>query len=330
VVRRRPADLRAPGDALSEARRLFVVFNPASGRGRGSRRIPLYRRLLEEHFPRATFGTTTRPGEERDLAQRAVDDGYDLVVAVGGDGTWGNVADRLVASGRPDITFGMLPNGTGNDFGRSLGFHPTDPLEAVRVLVEGHVRRVDVGRLDTPSAAESQPDLFEPRHFLNLVGFGFDIAVIDAAARARFLKGELLYKVTALQQLFRFPGIELALEGGSGPRREGRHLMLTVSNGRFFGGGFPIAPGATATDGRLHACRIQDAPPLGRLRLFNQAEKGQHVRSDRVEVISESTFRLTFPAAPRFEMDGDVRQAASETLDLRVLPRALGVVAPAT
>ena len=106
--------------------------------------------------------------------------------------------------------------------------------------------------------------------------------------------------------------------------------MLTVSNGRFFGGGFPIAPGATVTDGRLHACRIQDAPPLGRLRLFNQAEKGQHVRSDRVEVISESTFRLTFPAAPRFEMDGDVRQAASETLDLRVLPGALGVVAPAT
>ena len=105
--------------------------------------------------------------------------------------------------------------------------------------------------------------------------------------------------------------------------------MLTVSNGRFFGGGFPIAPGATVTDGRLHACRIQDAPPLTRLRLFNLAEKGQHVRSEYVEVISESTFRLTFPAPPRFEMDGDVRQAASETLELRVLPAALGVVAPA-
>jgi diacylglycerol kinase (ATP) len=290
--------------------------------------MPLYRRLLEERFPHVTFGTTTRPGEERDLAQRAVDEGYDVVVAAGGDGTWGNVADRLVASGRPDITFGMLPNGTGNDFGRSLGFHPTDPNEAVRVLAEGQVRRVDVGRLDTPSAAEARPDLFEPRHFLNLVGFGFDIAVIDAAARARFLKGELLYKLTALQQLFRFPGVELAVEGGAGPRREGRHLMLTVSNGRFFGGGFPIAPEATVTDGRLHACLIQDAPPLTRLRLFNLAEKGQHVRSERVEVVSEPTFRLTFPTPPRFEMDGDVRQASSGTLELRVLPSALGVVAP--
>ena len=328
MVRRRPADLRAPGDALSEAPRLFVVFNPASGRGRGSRRIPLYRHLLEESFSHVTFGTTTRPGEERDLAQRAVDEGYDIVVAAGGDGTWSNVADRLVASGRTDVTFGMLPNGTGNDFGRSLGFHPTDPYEAVRILAEGHVRRVDVGRLDTPSAAETRPDLFEARHFLNLVGFGFDIAVIDAAARARFLKGELLYKITALQQLFRFPGIELTVQGGTAPRREGRHLMVTVSNGRFFGGGFPIAPGATVTDGSLHACRIQDAPPLARLRLFGLAEKGTHVTSERVEVISEPTFRLTFPSPPSFEMDGDVRQAASEILDLRILPGALGVVAP--
>ena len=105
--------------------------------------------------------------------------------------------------------------------------------------------------------------------------------------------------------------------------------MLTVSNGRFFGGGFPIAPGATVSDGLLHACRIQDAPPLTRLRLFNLAEKGQHLWSEWVELISESTFRLTFPTPPRFEMDGDVRQAASETLELHVLPGALGVVAPA-
>lgn len=328
MVRRRPPDLRAPGDPLKEPRRLFVVFNPASGRGRGSRRIPLYRRLLEERFPHVTFGTTTHPGEERELAERAIDGGYDTVVAAGGDGTWSNVADRIVASGRSDITFGLLPNGTGNDFGRSLGFHPTDPHEAVRVLAEGRVRHVDVGRLDTPSAAEIRPDLLEPRHFLNLLGFGFDIAVIDAAARARFLKGELLYKVAALQQLFRFPGIELGVKGEAAPQREGRHLMLTVSNGRYFGGGFPIAPDATVTDGRLHACRIQDAPPLARLRLFNLAQKGKHVASQRVEVISEPAFRLTFPSPPRFEVDGDLRQAGHETLDLRVLPGALSVLAP--
>jgi diacylglycerol kinase (ATP) len=104
--------------------------------------------------------------------------------------------------------------------------------------------------------------------------------------------------------------------------------MLTVSNGRYFGGGFPIAPGATVTDGLLHACRIEDASPLRRLQLFNWAERGRHVRSERVEILSDSRFRLTFDAPPRFEVDGDVRRAAEATVELSVLPGALRVVAP--
>lgn len=309
-------------------RRHLVIFNPASGRGRGARRIGVYRELLEKSLERVDFVTTTRPGEERDLAARACDDGYDVVVAVGGDGTWSNVGDRLVASGRDDVTLGILPNGTGNDFGRNLGFSPTDAEAAVRTLAQGLVRSVDVGFVETLSASEHTPDLMEPRHFLNLVGFGFDVAVIDAARGARFLKGELLYKITALQQLFRFPGIHFGLSSDSGEKRDGHHLMLTISNGRYFGGGFPIAPEASVTDGRLHACQIRDAKPLTRLNLFNLAEKGRHVTSDRVEVLADVAFRLDFDAPPRFEVDGDVRQAAEATLDIRVLPGVLRVVAP--
>jgi len=305
-----------------------VIFNPASGRGRGARRLATYRRLLETHVPSAEIGVTTRPGEERDLAERALQEGFHVVAAAGGDGTWSNVADRVVASGRDDVAFGVLPSGTGNDFGRNLGFRPSDEAEAVRVLAQGRTRAVDVGRLDTPSASEHNPGNYEARHFLNLVGFGFDIAVLDAAAGARFLRGELLYKLTALQQLFRFPGFRFSLRTPGDQRRDGRHLMLTVSNGRFFGGGFPIAPEARMDDGKLHACRIMDAPPLARLRLFNLAEKGRHVRSERVEVLDEASFRLTFDAPPRFEMDGEVRQAGEVHLAVRILPGALRVVAP--
>lgn len=306
-----------------------MVFNPASGRGRGARRLGTYRRLLEEHLPGVEIGTTDRAGEERQLAERAIESGADVIVAVGGDGTWSNVADRVLASGRTDVRFGILPNGTGNDFGRGLGFDPSDPRAAVRVLAAGHTRQVDVGRLDTPSAPEHAPDRFEPRHFLNLVGFGFDVAVIDAAAHARFLRGALLYKVTALQQLFRFPGVRFGIQAGEGQARHDRHLMLTVSNGAYFGGGFPIAPGARPDDGRLHACRIMDAPALTRLKLFNLAEKGRHVSSDRVELLHAERFRLTFDLPPRFEMDGDLRLASSSVLDVRVLPGALRVIAPA-
>lgn len=327
MVLSRSSGLRPDGLLLS-GRSYYVIFNPASGRGRGGRRIESYRRLIDEALDDVTYGETTRPGEERDLAEQACLDGYDVIVAVGGDGTWSNVADRLVASGRTDVALGILPSGTGNDFGRNFGYDPRDPKTAVDVLALGHTRAVDVGRVDTPSASEHDPERMEPRHFLNLIGFGFDIAVIDGAAGARFLRGELLYKVTALQQLFRFPGVDARVEGAGGATRQAHFLMLTVSNGRYFGGGFPIAPDATVDDGRLHACLIGDAAPLQRLKLFNLAERGRHTGASEVEIIDDGGFRLTFDDAPRFEMDGDVRRAAGTVVEVRAMPGALHVVAP--
>lgn len=327
MVQEGHANLRSL-DVLLSATRHFVIFNPASGRGRGKRRIREYRRLLTETLDDVTFGETTRPGEERDLAERAASDGYDVVVAVGGDGTWSNVADRIVASARDDIALGILPSGTGNDFGRNFGYDPRRPSDAVEVIARGHTRAIDVGRVDTLSASEHEPERLEPRHFLNLIGFGFDVAVIDGAAGARFLRGELLYKVTALQQLLRFPGMPARVQAAGGAVRESPQLMLTVSNGRFFGGGFPIAPGATVDDGKLHACLISDASPLVRLKLFNLAERGRHVTSPEVEIIDSSSFRLSFEAPPRFEMDGDVRRSSSADIQVRSLPGVLRVLAP--
>jgi diacylglycerol kinase (ATP) len=320
-------DVRPHGELLT-AKRHFVIFNPASGRGRGAARIPAYRALLNDSLDNVTFAETSRPGEERELAEGALDGDVDVVIAVGGDGTWSNVADRLLASGRDDVVLGILPSGTGNDFGRNFGYDPRNPAEAVRVIAEGHTRLIDVGRVVTDSASEHDPERWESRHFLNLIGFGFDIAVIDAAAGARFLRGELLYKLTALQQLFRFPGISAAVAASSGQERELHQLMLTVSNGRYFGGGFPIAPDATVDDGKLHACMIGDASPLTRLKLFNLAERGRHVTSDRVEILDDASFRLSFAEPVRFEMDGDVRKSAGNEIEVRCMPAALRVTAP--
>ena len=308
--------------------RHFVIFNPAAGRGRGRKRIEIYRRLLAEHIDEVTFAVTTRPGEERELADQAIEEGYNIIVAVGGDGTWGNVADRLADSRRKNLALALLPNGTGNDFARNLGYDPSNPKQAVLTLAAGHIRAVDMGRVETLSAAENKPHVMEQRNFLNLIGFGFDVAVIDAAANARFLRGELLYKITALQQLFRFQGTRVSITGDQGEARDRLHLMLTISNGCFFGGGFQIAPDATVQDGRLHACCIQDAPALTRLKLFNKAERGLHVGSAQVEILTDTRFRLEFDQPPRFEMDGDVRQAADNTVEVSVLPQVLQVVAP--
>lgn len=336
----RPADVRGAGEVLSGkappqpeedgGRSVFVIFNPTSGRGRGRRRIGRYLELLKDALPEARHALTSRPAEESELAERALADGFRTLVAVGGDGTWSHVADRILASGRTDVRLAVLPAGTGNDFGRSIGVAHGAPDEAVRILARGASRRVDVGRVVSEAARVDLPGApsTATRHFLNLVGFGFDIAVIEAARGARFLKGELLYKLTALQQLFRFPGFEVEVDGHGGVRLAGQHLMLTISNGRFFGGGFPIAPEATVSDGLLHACFIRDASPLERFRLFALAEKGHHVRSRRVRIVRGPGFRVRFPEPPHFEVDGDVYRAAGNEVEVEVLPAALEVIAP--
>ena len=313
--------------------RAFVIFNPASGQGRGARYMNRLLGLLGQHLPGFEHAVTQGPGGESVLTEEALADGrFDLIVAVGGDGTWSNVADRLVASGRDDVAFGLLAAGTGNDFGRNFGLLERGPDEAVRTLAEGRITIVDVGRVVTRGTpmgtAGSVVGAGEGRHFLNLVGFGFDVAVIEDAAGARMLRGAMLYKVTALKNLFSFPGVDLELTSDE-PTVEGKQLMLTISNGPFFGGAFPIAPAAELNDGLLDACAIGDAPPLKRARLFHMAEKGEHVLSPFVHTRRSGRFTVSFAEPPKYEVDGEVWRADETEVVVVVVPRALRIVVPA-
>ena len=235
--------------------------------------------LLRKNLPGCEHAVTKEAGEESILADQALaDGGFDLIVAVGGDGTWSNVADRLVASGAENVAFGLLAAGTGNDFGRNFGLSHRSPESAVRTLAEGRVMRVDVGRVVTRGTPVGAPaDVLGPtegRHFLNLVGFGFDVAVIEAAARARFLKGAPLYKVTALKNLFSFPGVDLELTSDE-PTVDGEQLMLTISNGPFFGGAFPIAPRRGARRWPPGRMRHRQRTPIHPHAALSDGRKGQ-------------------------------------------------------
>ena len=315
----------------SDGRRVFVIFNPASDRGRAARRIDRFLSLLQKHLPGFKHAGTSRPGEESLLADQAITEGFDLIVAVGGDGTWSNVADRIVASGKENVALGILASGTGNDFGRNFGISMRDPDRAVQTLANGFVRHLDVGRIVTsasplgPGAGPTESS--KGRHFLNLVGFGLDVAVIEDTAGARFLRGELLYRVTSLKNLFFYSGVPLVLES-DGPTVDGDHLMLTISNAPFFGGGLLIAPAAELDDGLLDACAIGNTSAFKRLGLFNAAPKGRHVLSDQVQMRQSARFSVRFPSPPKYEVDGELWQAEGTEVIVEAVPRALSMVVP--
>jgi diacylglycerol kinase (ATP) len=290
--------------------RVTVIVNPASRRGQGAQRIPVVKQAFAAvgvHDVR----TTAAPRDEITLARRAIEEGATTIVACGGDGTISNVANAIINSGA-DVRLGLIAAGTGNDFYKTVGAPALDLEKTAKLAVEGKDVRVDVGRI-------------EDKYFLNVTGFGFDMAVLEDIQTIRWLKGPALYNYSALRQLlfYRGVGIEIATNGH---KRHAHHLMLIIANARHFGGTFKIAPDASLTDGRLDAVSFHDTTPFKRLTLFGAAIAGTHPRRPEVKVEQGDVFRLSFESPPPYETDGEYNRARAAEVEVRCVPGALRVV----
>jgi diacylglycerol kinase (ATP) len=295
--------------------RVFVVFNPQAGKGRGARLIdPLLDALAAEGLA-VEHASTSGKGDEARLTTQALAAGCRTIVAVGGDGTWSNVADALLHSAERDAVLGLVPAGTGCDLARSLGIPPRDLRGCARLIRQGTTRVIDVGRI-------------EGRHFLNVAGFGFDVAVIEDSWKVRSLSGSLLYLYCALRQLRAFPGFPVEIEADGGPPVPERLMMLVIANGRVFGGGFRIAPRAALDDGRLDAMAFRDMKLPRRLGLMARLLRGTHEAAPEVVASRARAYRLRFDAPPAYERDGEWNQSLGSELLVESVPGALRVIAP--
>ena len=259
---------------------------------------------------------TVAPGDESRAVARLLDSGCDTIAVLGGDGTWSKVAAAVVER-RADCRLALLAAGTGNDFVKSVGVPATKFHDMARLAADGPDVRVDAGQVDGT-------------FFLNVVGFGFDAAVLADTQQESLLRGQALYVSAALRQLFSYRGTEIGI-AGDGDRPLGRRLLLAIANGRHFGGAFRIAPDALVDDGALDAIAIADASPFRRMRLFSAAMRGTHVGLPEVSTNRACSITLRFREPPTYQADGELRHATSTLVEVACLPRALRiVVAPPT
>ncbi len=290
------------------AQRVRVIVNPASGRGRGARKLP----ALRSAFSAAgitDIHLTIAAGDEDRLARQALEDGCTTVVAVGGDGTWSKVASALAGS---ECRLALVAAGTGNDFAKTVGVPAGDAAAMARLALEGPDERIDMGRVGD-------------RRFLNIAGFGFDASVARAMLEIGWLTGEALYLFASARQLFAYRGLEVDGLPDEPPGYRNR-LLLAICNGRRFGSSFVIAPNASLVDGQLDAVAIGDATPLRRAALFAAAASGAHLRYPEVSVRRAESFRLRFREPPLFQADGELHKATTTELEVACLPRALRIV----
>jgi diacylglycerol kinase (ATP) len=292
---------------------IFVVFNPRSGKGRGAQFVAPVLDALRERGP-VEHALTQGPGDEGRLAEEAVARGFRRIVAVGGDGTWSNVGNAILRTGQP-AKLGLVPGGTGCDLAKSLGIPPRDVRACARIVLDGHTKVIDVGRV-------------EDKFFLNVAGFGYDVAVIEDSWSVGYLEGAPLYLYCAVRQLGSFRGfrVEVEVDGQSLGRLD--LLMLILANARIFGGGFQIAPEADLADGRLDASAFGNVGFLSRVDLMVRLLRGTHHASPNVRAVQASRFRLRFEAPPTYETDGEWNRARSCEVEVETRKATLQVLVP--
>jgi diacylglycerol kinase (ATP) len=290
---------------------IFIIANPAAGRGKGIRVLREVESARQNERASRLL-TTEVPDDEARLAKEALRNGANAIVVVGGDGTCSKVAQEIL-SARSECALAIIPCGTGNDFAKTLGVSGASAAEIFRLVARGTTARIDVGRADG-------------RYFINSCGFGFDASVLEATQKVRFLNGDALYIYSALAQLFSYRALDVSIDGAL--RGKGKNLLMAVaSNGRSLGGAFRIAPTASVTDGKLDFCLISDTSVSGRVRIFAGALRGTHLALPGVTSIKAESMSLTFADPPAMEVDGELQQATTRTVRIECVPNALTVVA---
>ncbi len=210
-----------------------LIVNPVAGNGEAKAVGALAHAYLLERSVEHEVLHTQYSGHATELARAAAARGVQTVIAVGGDGTVSETGSGLIHT---DCALGILPAGTGNDFVKALGL-PRKWQPALDFILSHSPRAVDTGILND-------------RFFLNVCGVGFDVMVLDYALTAKkYVKGMLPYLYGVLRAIKNFRPALMHIEIGDQAKLDGRFMICSIANGRFIGGGIPIAPVADVADG---------------------------------------------------------------------------------
>jgi diacylglycerol kinase (ATP) len=295
-----------------------VVFvNPASGGGRAVAYLARIRELLAARSFPAEFAVTSTSEELEVRAREAIASGRQLLLSLGGDGTFQGLAN---ASFGFDVVLGVLPAGGGNDLAHVLGL-PRDMEAAVEVVLRGQPKWVDLLRARTADGRE--------RLYAGGGGVGLDAEAMRHASGAyRRIPGRFRYIAAALRSLWGFTPLEVSAEfpGSDLPSLQARALLAGVLNTPTYGGGLKLAPQAQFDDGWLDVVIVENLNAWEVLGVLPALVKSGELRTRRVKRCRARCVRLATSRPCMFHGDGEI--LGPTPVEIEVVPRAVRILAP--
>jgi len=291
---------------MRKRKRILLVVNPISG---GKKKTAFNKQILEvldlEKFD-PTFKITDHANHAFELGKAAIEEGYDAVVAVGGDGTINELGSAIMGT---DMPLGIIPEGSGNGLALYLGI-PLNESAAIRRINRFETVEVDTGEING-------------RHFFNIAGLGFDASVSDHFATEN-IRGPIGYLRSAVNVLSNFkPSTYTLIIDGKKYQKEA--FMISVANSPQYGNNAYIAPQASITDGILDVCVVQKFPlyllPKMVFHLFTKSAD----QSDYVEILPGKSIRIVRDEKGPVHVDGEPVEMGT-TLDITIKHKSLKII----
>ena len=246
-----------------QRRHILTIINPVSGIGSKDKIPRLIDTMVNTDLNDVSIVMSEYAGHAHEIAQQAVKEGFDVVVAVGGDGTVNEVGSALCGTG---TALAIVPSGSGNGLARHLRI-PMNASRALQLLNNGTVGQFDYCTVND-------------RPFFCTCGMGFDATVSDKFSNEG-TRGFISYIKTALTEFFKYKAQSYVIDI-DGVRQEERAFVIACCNAAQYGNNAYIAPRATMQDGLIdvtvmHGFNVVDCPLIGARLFFRQLDKDRHV-----------------------------------------------------
>jgi YegS/Rv2252/BmrU family lipid kinase len=281
--------------------RIVIVCNSKAGKGAVRSHLPEVETLLQQRELDYIVRETEGPGHATEITRDALDEGTQLVVAMGGDGTVNEVVNGMMRDDKPiheDATLGVVSAGTGCDFIKTFGI-PGTASHAVAHLDGDERFKIDIGKITLQQEGRETV-----RYFANIAEAGIGAAVVERAGRLPRFLGPTVYFFAFWLTLrkHRFADVVVDLVDR---KYEGKMNNLIVANGQFFGGGMKIAPKAAPTDG-IFDIQIDHANKREAIAVMPKVYKGEHV--PHPDIFEAKRVRVSITSEPQLlvEADGEV------------------------
>lgn len=271
-------------------KRARLIYNPSSGREEMKKRLPDVLQRLERGGLETSTHATIGEGDATLAAADAVERGFDIIIAAGGDGTLNEVINGMAEKeNRPPL--GILPLGTTNDFARALNI-PRNWEGAVDVILQQYARVIDVGKVNQ-------------RYFINIAGGGsMTELTYEVPSKLKTMIGQLAYYMKGLEKLPRLRPIELYIQTPEVELHEEVMLFL-ISNSNSVGGFERLAPDASLSDGLFDVLILKKCNLAEFIRIVSLALRGEHVNDPHVIYLRTKQIQVTSPDYVQLNLDGE-------------------------